>query len=570
MSILKQNPFRVLGLFGNSSEREIQKQIGMIKRYAEIGKFKSFDYDFDFIGSLSRNIDDIQQAASKIEQAKNKLHYSIFWFINNSQYDEIAFNLLKSKNIEKAIEIWNKTLKKVSDKNFSSFSNLSTLYLVLSIINEQLELLHLQQAIELKGKLIHSDFIHIFSSSVTGNGINIDSTTISKKFVEEIIELLKPYLNKRNGISINELISFFSSYPSNIQKYISGKFTETPISNIGNSIEKAAHKRKNNPENADKFGEDLYNITKTDVALLKNILGKDNVQFQMIVNKLANEILQCSIEFFNKHRENNDIDPGDDAIRIAKYAGSIGASGQIKQRITENSAIIQKWVNDKPNRKKLEAVSEEIIFLENKFKWFKGLPNTIENAENLINSCKPKLISIKNKLGRQDDFYLQISSLVVNSSLNMIIEVVNREQNQLQYDQTKLIILPLTISAALSVLNQLESFDMIENVRIRYNTNKRIISNINNQLQTLTRQEPASSFGDCYIATMVYGNYNHPQVINLREFRDEKLATNFIGKCFIKFYYTTSPHLVKILKTNNRINKSLRILLDKFIERINQ
>lgn len=30
--------------------------------------------------------------------------------------------------------------------------------------------------------------------------------------------------------------------------------------------------------------------------------------------------------------------------------------------------------------------------------------------------------------------------------------------------------------------------------------------------------------GGCYIATMVYGNYDHPQVMVLRDFRDSYLA----------------------------------------------
>jgi hypothetical protein len=29
--------------------------------------------------------------------------------------------------------------------------------------------------------------------------------------------------------------------------------------------------------------------------------------------------------------------------------------------------------------------------------------------------------------------------------------------------------------------------------------------------------------GFCYVATMVYGDYNHPSVIHLRKFRDNKL-----------------------------------------------
>ena len=119
MSIVKQNPFRILGLVGNSSERELQKQIGILKRFAEIGKLKSFDYDFEFMGEFSRKLEDVQKAASQIEQAQNKVHYAVFWFITNSNYDEIALTNLKDKNIEKANEIWEKTIKsEISNKNY--------------------------------------------------------------------------------------------------------------------------------------------------------------------------------------------------------------------------------------------------------------------------------------------------------------------------------------------------------------------------------------------------------------------------------------------------------------------
>jgi len=306
MSIVKQNPFRVLGLTGNSSERELQKQIGIIKRYVEIGKSKTFDYDFEFIGDFSRKLEDIQKAASQIEQAKNKLHYALFWFISNSKYDEIALTNLKDQNIEKANEIWEKTVRaEISNKNYSSYLNLSTLYIALSTIDGKLDIQKLQKGIDLKGIMINSISIKDFSKLVTGNGFDIDATDISKKFIDEIIELLKSYLNKKNGISTKELISLFSSYPKNIQNYLSGKFTEVPLSNIENKIEKSIGKRKKSPKEANKYGEELFKTTKTDINLLKKLLGGDNLQFQVIANKIANEIIQCSIEFFNKFREEN-------------------------------------------------------------------------------------------------------------------------------------------------------------------------------------------------------------------------------------------------------------------------
>lgn len=341
MNIITQNPFRVLGLTGNATEKELQKQIGIIKRYAEVGKSKSFDYDFEFIGDFTRSAEEIQEASNRIEQAHKKFLYSLFWFVKNTQFDEIAFNNLKEKEIEKAIEIWNKTLKEeITTKNYSSYLNLSTLYIALSTIEKQIDLQKLQTGISLKGNLIHSESLKDLSKLVTGNGVASDPVDISKKFVDEVIELLNPYLNKNYGISTNDLISLFNTFPSNIQKYISSKFTEVPISAIENKIEKTTRKRKDNPQNADKYAEELYKSSKQDITLLKNLMGSSNVQFRMLSDKVANEILQCSVDYFNDRQE-NDIDDNfetnlNTAMKLVKLADSVAISDQVKERAKEN------------------------------------------------------------------------------------------------------------------------------------------------------------------------------------------------------------------------------------------
>lgn len=69
----------------------------------------------------------------------------------------------------------------------------------------------------------------------------------------------------------------------------------------------------------------------------------------------------------------------------------------------------------------------------------------------------------------------------------------------------------------------------------------------------------------CYIATMVYGSYEHYQVIKLREFRDTYLEKKIWGKRFIAFYYNYSPRLVTILKGKKIINILIRKMLDMII-----
>ncbi len=82
------------------------------------------------------------------------------------------------------------------------------------------------------------------------------------------------------------------------------------------------------------------------------------------------------------------------------------------------------------------------------------------------------------------------------------------------------------------------------------------------------RRYSKSSGGGCYIATMAYGDYDHPQVKILRQFRDDILAKSIMGKWFIKTYYHYSPKLVEKLKNKNTVNYTIRKILNQFIKLI--
>ncbi|MBI9073346.1 MAG: hypothetical protein JEY94_17220 [Melioribacteraceae bacterium] len=337
MGIIKQNPFRILGLTSEATERGIQKQIGIIKRYAEIGKSKTFDYDFNSLGEISRNLEDLQTAASKIEQAEKKILHALFWFINQNQYDEIAFNNLINSNYEKAIDVWEKTLRgEVSQKNFSSYQNLSTLYLALSTINGSLNVEQLEKGIELKGRLLFSENVKYLFEEVCGSNSLLNPKALNQGFIDEVINLIKPYTEGTNGFSTKQILPLFDSYPSNIKKYLQDYFTSTPLSIIENEIEKTIEIRKKAPHNADKFVKILYKVAKPEIVKLKTIIGIEHVQYKMIINKLANEIMQCSIEYYNYHIENStEIEPYKKALKMAKLAKSLKPTGQEEARIND-------------------------------------------------------------------------------------------------------------------------------------------------------------------------------------------------------------------------------------------
>lgn len=568
MSLIKENPFRTLGITADVTERVLQKQIGIIKRFSEIGKFKAFDTDFMFLGDLPRDSDCVHHASGMLEQSHNKLQHALFWFIKDNQFDEIAFSKLQANDVSKAVEIWEKILRgEVTEKNFSAYFNLSTLYIALSLNGQDFSLSILKKGIDLKGTAIRSNHMSSFSETVTNETHKFCVDEVSKRFVDELVELVNPHVKNKN-ISINDIISLFRTYPDSTQKYIADKFTDLPLSTLDGLIDKTESKRKNNSKNAALYADDLYLNSKKDILLLKNILGEGDVKFQMVASRLAEEILQCAIDFYNELRDDdNEIDPGQDTLRIVKYASSIGATGQVADRISDALETIQEWVDEEPSRNVMNEVSEEIAFITDELSSFQNESPTIFDAKHLITECKPKLDWIERKLGSDNEFYIGISSAVAQNASRMVIAVLNDEQSDFNAARVKQF--SSSLSSGLAVMRMMERFTLDADTRNLLNNNIKGIVETNSVIKDAITASEKKAESACYIATMAYGDYDHPQVMLLREFRDNSLSNSVFGRCGIWLYYRFSPYIVYCLKDFKWINNLIRSGLDKFIERIN-
>ncbi|MBO9592817.1 MAG: hypothetical protein J7599_07895 [Niabella sp.] len=95
----------------------------------------------------------------------------------------------------------------------------------------------------------------------------------------------------------------------------------------------------------------------------------------------------------------------------------------------------------------------------------------------------------------------------------------------------------------------------------------RYVSSIKKYNPTYQAPEVSTSSG-CYIATAVYGSYDCPQVWALRRYRDDTLAQTWYGRAFIRFYYATSPTIVKWFGKTEWFNSFFKKLLDGFIEKL--
>lgn len=109
MELIENNPFRVLGLPITASVREIEKRATELEAYASMGKSKTYDTDFDFKPVL-RTLENITEARKKLQLDEEKFRNSLFWFWNHNSVDELALELLRDGNADKAIAVWEKAV----------------------------------------------------------------------------------------------------------------------------------------------------------------------------------------------------------------------------------------------------------------------------------------------------------------------------------------------------------------------------------------------------------------------------------------------------------------------------
>jgi hypothetical protein len=565
MELIRQNPYHVIGVLAGAKQRTIAKQKAKIKAFQKVGKDISFDTDLDGTGRPERSANAIEKAFSGIEINSDRLFNALFWFTNQNHLDETALSYLQAGNTDKAESIWEKITsdKEVTPRNYSAFNNLGTLKLNTAFAGSSIKSESLVKGVQLKTELLTSQYFNDFCHFVTDETYTVDPDKELELFVNAILE----EADKFQVEEARKVPSIIGKVHPKVKAYLSEKLTDSPLYNIKQKTDQTKDKRNNNPKDGFQLAYKLYRDTKSDLTTLTEILGKSDLKYKMTANKLAKEILQCGIDYFKEYQDNeilHDGNLGADVMKIFKIARSIAVGAQTNERISENIQGLQEWIDSADEREKHKLISDDLEFIAEEIDLLQSIPDTVRHANEFVLKCTPKLQNIKSVLGGYDELYIKISSAIVNNALEMLVAAINSKQSD---PSMKLDNLIWFVRSALKVSNRIGELDMVPELRKHYEKNHLTLKSIYYDLNN-AKSRASSSSGGCYIATMAYGDYDHPQVLELRRFRDETLDNSFLGREFIKLYYWLSPKLVKILKGNIIINTLIRKILNQVIKYI--
>ena len=109
MELIDKNPYRILGVFSNASLKEITANKTKLARYASVGKSVSFDADMDgVLPPVTRTAESVEKAFADLSLPQDKLKYALFWFVKDTNFDELALGHLNAGNSDKAAELFGK------------------------------------------------------------------------------------------------------------------------------------------------------------------------------------------------------------------------------------------------------------------------------------------------------------------------------------------------------------------------------------------------------------------------------------------------------------------------------
>lgn len=397
MNIINNNPYRLLGVYSTSSQREVVSNQGRMKAFLKVGRPVTFPLDLDgILPSISRNEESVADAVPKLSLPAEQLKYAQFWFAKSTPIDDIAFSKLTNGDINGAIGIWSKK------ETVSSLQNL----LICAIIKDEIG-----KAITYAEKL-YSSYSEAFVKMVLGENALATSGSLANDFLDVLcIEF-----------DTNQLVKWVTI--PEWKEYISKKSIKPLVDKIMMAVE-TCKSSKGKGINARYFaGIKLMNDTKADLAQLKTLVATNDLQYQMLADKLGQELLQCSIDYYN---DSGALDAAQKSLVLQKYALSVVVGKMAKDRCKKNVDILTKIIAEAPPS---EVVAEDKAIKE-KLANISKQDSTISNAIALLNDTKGDLVSIKNKLGVSSAYYLKMSTTVVNCALGFVIDEVNKAQSKI-------------------------------------------------------------------------------------------------------------------------------------------
>ncbi len=398
--IIKENPLRILGVFSDTPKKDIVANLGKLRAFVKTGKALSFDSDFtSLLGPVNRTSNTIEKANNDISLPKDKLQAGMFWFMQHTDNDKAALNCLKSGDVNGAMAIIQKK------GNYSSTVNMG----VLALILKRWDLALYSYAFLLDSDYRRGALIKSFIDTEDSISENDLVEYISSKLIQEFPNVHWIEQLQQDKIELeNNLHPFKSRF---VGSKLFEQLTDKCINKVKNELESTLKKGSSISREDAKANLEYVEGAKDQLKeLLKDLrlaLGKSNGIYIKYADKVANQFLNCCINYYNNDKTNPNR-----ARVILKYtriAYRFAEGETAKDRMKANLEIIEQACEDLIP----ELIEKEFDAIDKMVMDYHEVSKTKDYTEHLgilIEDAYKLIQIIKDKIGRTNKHYIDTSS----------------------------------------------------------------------------------------------------------------------------------------------------------------
>lgn len=505
LDVLGNNPFRILGVYSNASEREIRANKSKLDSMVKVGQSPNFKTDHllpcnitDYTGvcqerinyantllstkgssqntsqanelldraikelsewasikennpewqvSVSRTTETVSDSFQKIASDTQRIKYGLFWFNDYTDDDKKALRLLSEHKWDEARCIWD------SCSNFSAHINRSVLsWFERDDYSAILEILSLFYSDEERTEFI---------SAITSGRAMVSREDLSLLFWNTLFSFPQNEMSWYDFRSIitqtkESPIGLFLNQHEEERERIKKLLFDEIKSPLENMLSVAEAQDPNNwGECVKEYGR-VYNSTYKVLATIERFVGKDYFGYILFCNKLSEKLLHFSIHYNNDNKEA--WDAAHTALMYARVAFNIAKDEVLRERCKRNVEIFE-------NNNRIAQTEKSCEYIDEQFGKLKGDNITIAQVESIYSSIEVALSCIESNAGKNSVVYKNESNRIVNKLLNIVISVYNNNKNA------------GTASSAEKILCKMQNMTVTQETKIRLDNNIEILKN---------------------------------------------------------------------------------------------
>ena len=580
MELVLQNPFRVLGLPVEATDRQIAKRVADAEIFLEMGKPLKFDGEFPWMPPVERSLGAMRTAQGKLHRQEDRCFYAMFWFHAQEPSDKSALGALERGDLEAALDHWRR------NRRPSSAINRYVLHFAKSGWNGHGSRDELMGGLAIAGQLLNSiEELTEYFRRLEWNHLDLNRVVLG--MVQEALTQLAG-TRKISEIPLSEITTLMHSvalFPREGQSWLEDRFVDDCRSQVEIAVSSCKRGREASPKDAVTHANMYLGPIKQNVDRLRFVIQMGDPRRVELHDQVATELLRCSIDYHNFviEKPSNDHLPLQPAVELAKEAEAFALGALVRSRIQEGLPVVLEHAEDQRLRHEF-SLAQVYRSISTSPRSRPDPPTTIDavtrtistlpkagnvppsrmgavalDVETFIVIFQRQMKSLRTSPSMTESEFIKLGSENVNNAISLLIEFANSTKH---------------LSRILSPLGMLEQTETDKVTRdrlssVRSEANRMILGTINpDQIRYFDRslaKPPRSKY--CYIATCVYGSDMAPEVVALRRYRDEYLSRTKLGRMAVSSYYQVSPYVVPVLSRIPIIHRHVRWVLNRIAKR---